>query len=92
MKSGPKSFGSAKNESGSAKDENETGRPRYSQKRARERKTWKQEPTPLVPLKTSPGMQNVKKGPDALGTAENMSGSEKHENGIGRPEPNIIEL
>jgi hypothetical protein len=28
----------------------------------------------------SQGAQNVKTGPDALGTAENMFGSEKHEN------------
>jgi hypothetical protein len=27
----------------------------------------------------------MKMGPDALGTAENESGSGKHENGIGRP-------
>jgi hypothetical protein len=39
----------------------------------------------LVPLKTSPGEQNTKTGPDALGTAENVSGSAKEENGTRRP-------
>jgi hypothetical protein len=32
-----------------------------------------------------PGVQNKKMGPDALGTAENMSGSGKHENKTRRP-------
>jgi hypothetical protein len=36
---------------------------------------------PLIPMKTSPGAQNMKTGPDALGTTENESGSAKHENG-----------
>jgi hypothetical protein len=36
-------------------------------------------------LKTCPGAQNMKMGFDALRTAKNMSGSGKHENGIGRP-------
>jgi hypothetical protein len=31
------------------------------------------------------GVQNMKTAPDALETAENMSKSEKHEKGIGRP-------
>jgi hypothetical protein len=39
----------------------------------------------MVPPKTSPGAQNMKKGPNALDTAENMAGSGKHENGIERP-------
>jgi hypothetical protein len=30
----------------------------------------------------SPGGQNMKMGPDALGTAENESGRGKYENGI----------
>jgi hypothetical protein len=33
-----------------------------------------------------PGAQNMKTGPDAPGTAENESGSAKHENGNGRPD------
>jgi hypothetical protein len=31
--------------------------------------------------KTSPGVQNMKIGPDALGTTQNVSGSAKQENG-----------
>jgi hypothetical protein len=34
-----------------------------------------------VPAKTSLGAQNMKVGPDTLGTGENESGSAKHENG-----------
>jgi hypothetical protein len=30
-------------------------------------------------------VQNLKTGPNALGTAENVSGLAKHENGIRRP-------
>jgi hypothetical protein len=33
----------------------------------------------------SPGAHNKKTGPDALRTAENMSGSAKLKNGSGRP-------
>jgi hypothetical protein len=33
----------------------------------------------------SPGAPNMKMGPDALRTAENVSGSAKHENGTLRP-------
>jgi hypothetical protein len=33
----------------------------------------------------SPDAQNMKTGPDALGTAENESGSAKHEKGTRRP-------
>jgi hypothetical protein len=32
-----------------------------------------------------PGMENMKTGPDALGTSENEFGSLKHENGTRRP-------
>jgi hypothetical protein len=74
-----------KNEYGSAKHENVTGRPRYRRKRFRERKTRKRDPTLSVPPKTNPGTQNVKTGPDALDTAENESGSAKVENGTRRP-------
>jgi hypothetical protein len=38
-------------------------------------------------LKMSPGVQNMKMGPDALCTAENVSGSAKHENDIRHPTP-----
>jgi hypothetical protein len=37
--------------------------------------------TPAVLLKTSPGAQNMKTGPDALRTDENESGGAKYENG-----------
>jgi hypothetical protein len=36
--------------------------------------------------KSSPGVQNLKTGPHALGTAENESGSVKHEKGTRRPQ------
>jgi hypothetical protein len=39
MKTRPDALGIAEKESGSAKHENETGRPRYRRKRVRERKT-----------------------------------------------------
>jgi hypothetical protein len=42
----------------------------------------KTDPTPSVPPKTSPGTQNRKTGPDALGTAENESGRAKHDIGF----------
>jgi hypothetical protein len=45
----------------------------------------KTDPTPSVPPKMSPGAQNVKTRPDALSTAENMFGSEKHGKGTRRP-------
>jgi hypothetical protein len=41
----------------------------------------KQDPTPSVPPKTSTGAQNIKIGPEALGTAENETRSPKHEKG-----------
>jgi hypothetical protein len=34
----------------------------------------------LGTIETSPGAQNMKSGPDALGTAENESWSAEHEN------------
>jgi hypothetical protein len=40
---------------------------------------WKRE------WKTSPGVENMKTGPDDFGTAENESGSAKHENETQRP-------
>jgi hypothetical protein len=69
------------NESWSAKHENGTRRPRYRRKLDRARKTLKRDPTPSVPLKMSPGGQNMKTRPDTLGTAENESESAKNKNG-----------
>jgi hypothetical protein len=40
--------------------------------------------TPSVPPKMCPGAQNMKMGPDALGTAENVSGRAILENGTRR--------
>jgi hypothetical protein len=40
---------------------------------------------PFAPPKTCMGAQNVKTGPDTLGTAENKSGRAKDENEIQRP-------
>jgi hypothetical protein len=68
----------AQNGSRSAKHNNSTRRPRYRQKWVQERKTWKRDPTPSVPPKTSRGAQNMKAGLDALGTAQNKSRSAKH--------------
>jgi hypothetical protein len=79
MKTGLDALDTAENESGSAKHENGTQRPRYRLKCDWERKTWKRDPTPSVQPK------NVKKEPDALGTAENESGSAKREKGTRRP-------
>jgi hypothetical protein len=39
---------------------------------------------PSVPPKMSSAAQNMKTGPDALGTAENESARAKHENGTRR--------
>jgi hypothetical protein len=55
-----------------------------NEERVRKRKTYKRDPTPSVPPKTGPGAENMKKGPDTLNTAENESGSAKHENGTRR--------
>jgi hypothetical protein len=80
MKSGSDALGTTENESDSAKHENGTRRPRYRGKRVRDRQTWKRDPTPSVPPKTSPWSQNLKTLPDALGTAEIEFGRAKHEN------------
>jgi hypothetical protein len=48
-------------------------------------KTRKPDRTPPVPLKVSPGAQNMKTVHDALGTAENDYGCAKHENWTRRP-------
>jgi hypothetical protein len=71
MKMGADALSSAENKSGRAKHKNVNRRHRYRRKRVRERKTWKQDPTPSGPPKMSPGAQNMNMGPDALGTAEN---------------------
>jgi hypothetical protein len=80
MKSSPDGLGTVENESGSAKHLNGTRLPRYRQKCARERKTWKRAPTASIPLKKSLIPQNMQMSPDALGTVENESGSTKLEN------------
>jgi hypothetical protein len=85
MKTGPGALGIAQNESESAKHENGTQLPWYRPKRFYERKICKQDPTPSVSSKKPPGAQNMKTGPDALGTVENDSRSSKHENGTRLP-------
>jgi hypothetical protein len=45
-----------------------------------------------VPPKTSPGAQNIKMGPNALGTAESESGSTKHENETLHPRYRVNKL
>jgi hypothetical protein len=80
MNTGLEDLGTDENESGSAKHENGTQRPRYRRKCARERKTRKRDSTHTVPLKTNSGAQNLKIRLDALGTAEYEFGNAKHEN------------
>jgi hypothetical protein len=80
MKTGPDALGTAENEFGRAKQENGTQRRRYRRKQVWAHKTRKRDPTPSVLPKTSQGVQNIKKGPDALDTAENGSRSAKHDN------------
>jgi hypothetical protein len=69
MKMGPDVLGTVENESGSAKQENWTQRPRYLPKKK------KQDPTPSVPPKMCHGSQNMKMEPNTLGTALNESGT-----------------
>jgi hypothetical protein len=85
MKTGRDPLSTTENESGRAKRENGTRRPRHRLKRVPERKTRKRDTTSSIPPKTSLGAQNVKTGPDALGNAENVSGSAKRENGTRCP-------
>jgi hypothetical protein len=80
MKAGLDAVGTAENVSGSANYKNWTRRPRYRRIRVRGRKTLKRDTTPSIPTKISLGAQNMKTGPDAVGTAENGSGSAKHDN------------
>jgi hypothetical protein len=70
-----------KNEYVRSKHENVTIRPRYRRKCVRECKTWKRDPTLSGPPKMRPGAQNMKIGPDALGTAENESDNAKKKTG-----------
>jgi hypothetical protein len=85
MRKGPDALGTVKNESESAKHEDGTRRPRYPRKQVRAQKARKRDPTPSVMPKMSLSAQNMKTGPDALGTTENESGRAKHENEIERP-------
>jgi hypothetical protein len=81
MKTGTDALGTAGNESGRAKHENVTYRPRYCQKLVPERNIRNLDPTPSVPQKTSPGEQNMKKGTDALGTSGTISGGQNMKTG-----------
>jgi hypothetical protein len=76
---GPDALRTAENVLCSAKHEYGARRRRYRRKLVRERKTLKQEPTLFALPKTCLGTQNMKTGLDALGIAENESGSAKHE-------------
>jgi hypothetical protein len=80
MKTGPDVHDTAQNGFGGAKHENGTRRPWNRPKQVRERQTGKRDTTPTVPLKMSPGVQNMKTGLGALGTAQYESESVKHEN------------
>jgi hypothetical protein len=82
MKTGADAHETAENESGSAKHENRRLCPPHRQKLAQERKLRKRCWTTSVQPKMSTGTQNMKTGPDALGTAENESRSVNHENEI----------
>jgi hypothetical protein len=84
IKTGTDALSTAENESGRAKHENGIRRTRHRRKLVRERNSWKRDPTPSEPPKISPGAQNMKTGPDALGASENESGRAKHENGTRR--------
>jgi hypothetical protein len=77
----PDVLGNGPNEYGSVKYENWTSRSRYRTKRLRERKRCKWVPTPSVASKSNPGLQNMKTGPDALGSAQKEFKSAKYENG-----------
>jgi hypothetical protein len=74
MKIGLYALGTTGNNFGRTKHENITLRPRYCQKLVSERNIRNLDPTPSVPQKTSLGEQNMKKGTDALGTFETISG------------------
>jgi hypothetical protein len=78
MKTGHDALGTAEDESGRAKYENGTRLPQNRRNRVRARKTIKRDPTPPISPKTSLRAQNMKTGPDTLGTAENESGRATH--------------
>jgi hypothetical protein len=82
IKIGLDAIRTAENESGRAKHENGTRRPRYRRKRVRERKKRKRDPTPSISLKMCQGAQNMKTGPSALSSVENESWRANHENGF----------
>jgi hypothetical protein len=75
MKTGRGALGNAENEFASAKLENGSQRPRYRRKRVRARKTLKRDMTPSIPPKMSPDAQNIKTGPDTLGTKKTSPGA-----------------
>jgi hypothetical protein len=81
MKTGLDALEIVENEIGNAKHENETRRHRHRRKRVRQLKTEKWDTTLSRLSKISPRAQNMKTGPDAVGTDENESESAKHENG-----------
>jgi hypothetical protein len=85
MKTGPDVLGTAENEYEASKHQNGTRLPRYRRKRVWRCKTSKRDPTPSAPPTSCPGAQNLKTGPDAVGTAEYEFGRVKHENETRRP-------
>jgi hypothetical protein len=81
MKTGHDALDTVENECVIPKHANGKGRPRYRRKRVRVRKTSKRDPTPLLPLKTSPGAQDMKTVTDALGTSKTSTGSQNMKTG-----------
>jgi hypothetical protein len=80
MKTGTDALSTVENKFGRAKHKSGTRRTRQRRQRVWERKIRKRDPTPSIPSKMSPRAQNMKKGHDALRTAENESGRAKHDN------------
>jgi hypothetical protein len=66
--------------------------PRYRRKLVRARKTRKRDTTPSVPQKTCRGAQNIKMGPDALGTAKTSPGAQNKKIGHTPPVPPKMSL
>jgi hypothetical protein len=83
-KTRPNALDTAENEFGRAKIE-KTGPPVTAENESVSPKRKNETRHPWLLSKTSPGAQNIKTGPDALGTAENEFGSAKHDNGTRRP-------
>jgi hypothetical protein len=75
MKRGPDALRTAEIEEGGRKTGKRDPTPSENGKRE-----W----TPSVPPKMSQVAQNIKTGPDALGTTRNEPGRAKHENGTRR--------